>query len=257
MNDSERVKNVEIAFDLIEYLADGERKVGVREASRIFDVPKSTMQRIFNSLVYKGIVLMDKETDQYQLSYKIAKFASRFMFSNDLVTISSSVLRKLQEETGETVCLYVRVDHQITPILQYESQKDLRVTLKAGKPYPLNTGACGKLTSAYMIDTQEELNELLPYFSKLTEHSVVDPNDFMKELEIIKKQGYAISNSEMLEGVVALAVPILSEDQLVASIGLYGPSVRLHRDLIDIYIEKLIGAQKEITSKLSLMSLNK
>jgi IclR family acetate operon transcriptional repressor len=250
-NDSERVKNVEIAIDLIEYLSIEQKKIGVREASRLLNVPKSTIQRIFNSLSYKGIIISDKESDQYQLGFKIAKFASRFIDSNNLVTVSSPFLRQLQEETGETVCLYVRVDQQILPILQFESEEGLRVTLKVGRTYPLNTGACGKLISAYTINTQEELDSLLPYFSKMTENSVVDQHEFTRELETIKQQGFSISKAEMLEGVVALAVPILHKEQLVASIGLYGPEIRLNQDLVRSYLDKLKHAQHEISSRLT------
>lgn len=249
--DSERVKNVEIAIDLIEHLAGEQKKIGVREASRILDVPKSTIQRIFNSLAYKGIVMLDKESEQYQLGFKITKYASRFLDSNDLITVSSPVLRKLQEDTGETVCLYVRVDNQILPVLQYESEEGLRFSLKVGKPYPINTGACGKLISAYTINNQEDFNRLLPYFTRMTDNSVVDQDDFAMELETIRQQGYSISQGEILEGVVALAVPILHKGQLAASIGVYGPDVRLHRDLIQPYLDKLICAQKEISSRLS------
>lgn len=250
-SDGERVKNVEIALDLMEYLSTEQKKIGVREASRLLDVPKSTIQRIFNSLAHKGIVILDKESDQYQLSFKIAQFASRFIDANDLVTISSPVLRKLQEETGETVCLYVRVDYQILPILQFESEEGLRFSLNVGRPYPLNTGACGKVISAYTIETQEDFNMILPYFTQMTEHSVVDQHEFAKELESIKQQGYSISQGEMIEGVVALAVPILYKERLVASIGIYGPDVRLHQDLIGSYLDKLICAQLEISSRLT------
>lgn len=250
-SESERVKNVEIAIDLIEYLATEQKKVGVREASRLLDAPKSTVQRIFNSLAHKGILIWDKDSDQYQLSFKIAKFASRFIDANDLVTVASPVLRKLQEETGETVCLYVRVDTQIVPLLQYESEEELRFSLKVGKPYPLNTGACGKLISAYTIETEEDFNKLLPHFARMTEHSVVDQHELAKELEKIKQQGYAISQGEMLEGVVALAVPILQKKKLIASIGIYGPAIRIHQDLIGSYLDKLTHAQHKISSQLT------
>ena len=250
-NESERVKNVEIAIDIMEYLATEQKKIGVREASRLLDVSKSTIQRIFNSLAEKGMVLLDKDSGQYQLSFKIAKFASRFVDSNDLVTVSSPILRQLQKETGETVCLYVRAGYQILPILQYESEEDLRVSLKVGKPYPLNTGACGKLISAYTIETQEDYNKMQPYFARMTEHSVVDQQEFEQELATIKQQGYAISQAEMLEGVMALAVPILNKERLVASIGIYGPAVRLQRDQIRSILEKLNAAQKEISSRLT------
>ncbi len=250
-NDSERVKNVETAIDLIDYLSSEQKKIGVREASRLLDVPKSTIQRIFNSLAHKGIVMLDKELDHYQLGFKMAKYTSRFIDSNDLVTVSSPILRKLQKETGETVCLYVRVEHQILPLLQYESEEDLRVSLKVGRPYPLNTGACGKLISAYTIETQEELNRQLPYFTRMTEHSVIDKKEFAEELVTIKQQGYSLSQGEILEGVVALAVPILHKERLVAAIGVYGPEVRLRRDLIDSYLDKLTYAQHEISIRLT------
>jgi DNA-binding IclR family transcriptional regulator len=97
------------------------------------------------------------------------------------------------------------------------------------------------------------LTRLHPYFGKLTENSVVDQHQLAKELDTIKKQGYAISQGEKLEGVVALAVPIIKKDRLVAAIGVYGPEVRLNLELISSYLNKLICAQDEIASWLTSM----
>lgn len=241
---NERVKNVETALDLIEYLATEQKKVGVREASRILEVPKSTVQRIFNSLAHKGMVTFDSATERYQLSFSIMKYVSRFMDKNDLVTVSSPVLRELQREIGETVCLYVPVDNQIVPILQYESEEELRYSLKVGKPYPLNVGACGKLTAAYMED-QEQLKMVISSFEQEEAQQ-----KFANELVKIREQGYAISRGEILPGVEALAVPIIYKEKFIASIGAYGPSVRMDKDVIRLYLDKLIQTKDEISGKL-------
>ena len=59
-------------------------------------------------------------------------------------------------------------------------------------------------------------------------HSKLDPKSLTTELTKIRKQGYATSRDELIEGAVAVAAPFFnSAGQVTGSIAIFGPSVRL------------------------------
>lgn len=61
-----------------------------------------------------------------------------------------------------------------------------------------------------------------------TPSTITDPDDVLRELFIICKRGFAIGNEEFMDGMVAIAVPVLDTDgRFLAAIACHGPTVRL------------------------------
>ncbi|WP_067932465.1 IclR family transcriptional regulator [Alicyclobacillus kakegawensis] len=238
-----RVKNVDLALDILEYLASRDQKLGVREAARLFDVPKSTVQRIFNSLAAKGVVRLDESARQYALDYGILKLCHGFLGRNDLTAAAGPVLRGLRDDTDASVCLNVRVGVQTLTVLQFESRHPLRWSMRIGVPYPLNAGAGGKLLAAYSGLSEDQLRE---GFDPEYGTSRIDFATFLKQLESIRMQGYAISRGEMNPGVTALSVPIRDQQEVLAGIGLYQLDSRMTSAVIQDCIEKMQEAARRI-----------
>jgi DNA-binding IclR family transcriptional regulator len=248
MEARETIKNIEVALDLLEYISHNPDGIGVREASRLTEVPKSTVQRIFNSLLAKGMVALNPLTEQYVLDAGILRIATRYQEQNNLLVVSDEILSKLRDEVNETVCLHVLVNDQLLPILQHKSHKELSWLLTVGKFYPLNSGATGRVCMAYM--PEEKLRQLIPSFRKITPKTIMDPEQIIETARSVRNQSYAISHGEISEGAIGTAAPILDrKGELIAVIGLYGPEFRIQPNL-DNYLQKLLAAKEEIQQKL-------
>ncbi|MCL6599481.1 MAG: IclR family transcriptional regulator [Alicyclobacillus macrosporangiidus] len=242
-DEQERVKNVDVALDILEYLASRDKQLGVREAARLLDVPKSTVQRIFNSLAAKGVVRLDESTRQYALDYGILKLCHGFLGGNDLSAAAGPVLRDLRDATDASVCLNVRVGVQTLTVLQFESRQPLRWSMRIGVPYPLNAGAGGKLLAAYSGLSVDELRKGFdPDFGT----SRANFDTFVNQLEPIRTQGYAISRGEMNPGVTALSVPVFDQQEVVAGIGLYQLDSRMTDAVIKECLQKMQEAARRI-----------
>ncbi len=61
----------------------------------------------------------------------------------------------------------------------------------------------------------------------LYRHTLVDPELLLADLALARARGYAMSNSEHVEGVVSVAAPIFDHTgKAIGAIGLFGPSSR-------------------------------
>jgi DNA-binding IclR family transcriptional regulator len=75
------------------------------------------------------------------------------------------------------------------------------------------------------------LREILSHakLTGFTEHTITDPRLLREELRRVRTTGYAVSCSELEEGIDAVAAPIFDHlGSVVASVSIGGPSERCH-----------------------------
>ena len=167
----------------------------MREASRRFDIPKSTTQRIMNTLLEAEMVEFNERTQSYSLGNGILKFMSPYVNKNSLIALAKADMDKLRDELGETIGLHSQVDGMQILAHQSESNRELKWSLEVGKMYPLNSGASGKTLLAYMSEKQFE--KAKSRFAKVTDKTP-DEEKLLEELEKIRKLGYSVSRGEFL-----------------------------------------------------------
>ncbi|MDQ0218640.1 IclR family transcriptional regulator [Peribacillus cavernae] len=242
------IKHVEKTIELIEYLSLEVSDIGVREASRILDVSKSTMQRILNSLLEKQIVSFNEKTQNYSLDFGVLRLALPFFDKNILKTVSEKFLEELRDEVGETVGLHIHLNDKQIVVHQFESKNELRWSIPVGKSYPMNVGASGKALLAFM--DAETFERAKQHFSIETQFSQIGET-LIRELEYVREVGFSITREEISVGVMGIAVPIFQNNQVAASLSIYGPVARLGLLNIEELVDRLKEKSQLISEKLS------
>jgi DNA-binding IclR family transcriptional regulator len=64
---------------------------------------------------------------------------------------------------------------------------------------------------------------------RLTDATICDAKELEKELERIRKRGYAFDREEYALGVSCIAAPLLQDGQIVAAVGISLPTDRFKR----------------------------
>ncbi len=105
-------------------------------------------------------------------------------------------------------------------------------------------GASGRAILAYAVNDASELKSYAT-------GSPIDLTRYPAELAQIRKRGYAISKDELIEGAVAVAAPFFNGTGRVAgSIGVFGPSARLHAAQMEAYGLLLLQEAKVLSKAL-------
>ena len=147
--------------------------------------------------------------------------------------------------SGETIGLLVAVKDQAVCLDMVESQHPLRCSFTKGRGLPLARGASAKSLLAFMPAAR--LQAALGY---LAGEAGMDPARLSGELETIRGQGYAVTDSEVDAGVWGVSVPIFQRaHQAVASITLMAPSTRAAQRP-QALIDMTVGAARRISLKL-------
>jgi DNA-binding IclR family transcriptional regulator len=117
---------------------------------------------------------------------------------------------------------------------------ELQALVFVGQRSPLYSGASAKALLAFLPD--EEIDHILATESiqKMTANTLTNKEEIWREVRQIRKQGYAISNQERVEGAFSISFPIFNmEKRVVASLTITIPTVRVKEGDLPRYIRAL------------------
>ncbi|PQZ60765.1 IclR family transcriptional regulator [Achromobacter sp. MYb9] len=205
------------------------------------------------STLYRQVALLKRwgfvaeHEGEYGPGPLCVQLAWGFDQSSFLIHEAQPDMTALAAASGETIGLLVAVKDQAVCLDMVESQHPLRCSFTKGRGLPLARGASAKSLLAFM--PQARLQTALAY---LAAEAGVDAARLADELETIRAQGYAVTDSEVDAGVWGVSVPIFQRpNQAVASITLMAPSTRAAQRpqaLIDL----TVGAARRISDRLKV-----
>lgn len=158
--------------------------------------------------------------------------------------------------SGETVLLTaIGPDGRTSVCLErVESRNPLRLSVVPGLRVPLHAGASQKALLAYMSDA--ELHAFIDGgLPALCDATITDPVALKKELQAIRRRGWATSYQETNLGLWGIAITLLDSDtKAVAAVGLAGPRARLPRSRVSEVLHVLDEGARAIAASRALMT---
>ena len=126
----------------------------------------------------------------------------------------------------------------------------MQVTHEIGEPLPAHISAGSKAILAF--SSPETVARFVKEgMSSYTEYTITDPIAFQKELNRIRKRGYAIDRQELYIGLVAVAAPIFNlEGEAAAAITVVGPKYELGDSVDSALADQVKRAAQNISSEL-------
>jgi DNA-binding IclR family transcriptional regulator len=225
------------AADVLTALAQSsERRLGVTDLARSLGLSKAVVYRLLTSLRVKGLVEYDEETRRYQLGHQSLLIGSAYLEKLDFRDMAHGVLVNLSEATDETATLSVRTGWERVYVDQVAPDRDIRMVVPIGRPFPLHAGSSSKALLAFLSDAEQERYLSDPgRLTAVTATTVTDVDGLRRELKTIRECGYATSRGERQAGAASIAAPLLGrEGEPVAVISLCGPVERFGDRLTDV-----------------------
>lgn len=213
---------------LMELLMEDGGELGIREIAQRVSVPRSTVQRMLDSLEACGWLIQDTKTQRYRVALRLLLFSNEWRLYQELVRQSREVMLDLCHATYQTILLLRLEGQQGICLNRVEPERTIRLVAETGKRFPLHAAACGKILLAYSPpDLQERV--LSSPLESFTTHTITDPNLLREELSRIRERGHAYSQEEMTVGAAEVAVPLLfrNSGSLVAALSIAGPAFDL------------------------------
>jgi IclR family transcriptional regulator, acetate operon repressor len=218
------------------------------ELARAIGSSGSAVHRILTALKNKGLIQQTEENGSYSLSWSILGLTQRLTAEADIRTLSRSYIAQLRDLTEETVTLNVKSGFQRVCIDRMEGTHEVRWHQEIGRVSPLYTGATGRAMLAYFPPEELELFWRTVELRRLTPYTTVKREELLKELALIRKQGYAVGTQDRILGIAAIAAPIFDVGEHVgAALTIAGPSERCSRKRMRDWVEPLRSATADIS----------
>lgn len=218
------VETTRKSLRLVEALkeADG---AGVTELADQLDMSKSVVHNHLSTLREEGYVV--KRDGDYALSLKFLELGGYTRKQMDLYRVARPEIDQLAEETGELVNLMTENRGLGVYLYRAKGKEAVDLNTYTGCQTYLHSTALGKcILSQIPAERRREIFDEhgLP---PATEKTITDPDRLEERLEQVQEQGYAIDDSELLEGLRCVAAPIIGEDGVIGAISISIPAGRL------------------------------
>lgn len=239
------------ALGLLVLLGDEPRGASAAEISRRAELPFSTTYRLLGSLARDGFVDYEPDGRRYHLGLRIFQLGQRVSNHHGFAGAAMPVLRRVTEQTGEATILSVRDGHHHLTVNKVDGPQMFRVTSDPGHLGSLSATAVGKALVAFAEGAErEKLLAELP-LEQLTEKSITDRDAFRREIDQVRRQGYAVMDEENEIGMRAVAVPLLNgQGHAFASLATAVPVFRLSLEELKAHVPLLQDAAAELAARL-------
>lgn len=237
MNEKKTIRSVERALDILLCFLK-KSPLSLTEIAQMTQLNKSTVYRLLATLEEKGFLMRDSETEKYQLGFRIWELSVSLDSSKDLAILFLPEMEQLRDQLDETVSLYIRDGYERIRIQAVESKQAIRRVAPVGARMSLAVGASSKVLMAFT--ESQVLNEAI---RSSAWPEGVDLEQYQKQLQEIRKTGYAISIEEREAGTAAISMPIFSrKGQIVAALAVSGPVHRMNEQKMKQFLPELKNA---------------
>lgn len=243
------VQSLDRAILLLEELAMHQDGCGVTYLSNLTGLHKSTVHRILNSLMVKGYIEKETETDKYFLGIKLLYLGSAILDRLDIRKVSKPLLEELCSSTGEVVHLSILDNGEAVYIDKVESpNKSIRMYSQIGKRVPLHCTGVGKILLAWLPDKDVEYILRKKGMKAFTSNTITDLETMKKHLKLIRKIGYAFDEIEHEEEIRCVAAPIYDiKGKVIASVSVSGPVLHVTKDRMPELTKEVVKTAKNIS----------
>lgn len=197
---------------------DQHRRLTLTELAARARVPVPTALRIARQLVDGGA--LDRGPDgRYVVGRRLWDIGLLAPVQTDLREVAAPFLQDLQAATRATVHLAERDGDQALYLDRLSGRSSVPVVSRVGSRLPLHSTGVGKVLLAHApADVQDAVMRKLTRF---TTYTVTSPAVLRRQLDRVRRVGYATTTEEMTLGACSVAVPVAGPDgRAVAALGL-------------------------------------
>jgi DNA-binding IclR family transcriptional regulator len=232
-------QTVQKALNLLEALVRSGQPRRLTELSRELGLTKPNVYRLLSTLTALGYVKKDPATTLYSPTLKLWEMGSMLVRDVDLVTLAGPRIRRLCEETRESVQLAVFDAGFAVYVDKVDSPQPVKAMTNIGSRVPATVTSTGKALLAWLPSSA--LDQAMANLKRYTPLTLMKRQEIEHDLEETRARGYAVNRGEFREGVAGIAAPIRDRhNQVVAAVALWGSD------------RSILGPQRENLAKMAL-----
>ena len=189
------------------------------EAARATGLTRAATRRFLLTLSDLGYVRSDGR--RFELTPRVLELGYAFLSSQSLPEVAEPHLERLVSEVHESSSVSVLDGDDIVYVARVPTSRIMRVSISVGTRFPAYATSMGRVLLAGMAP--EELDAYLARAEllRLSSRTITSEDELRSALDRVRRQGWALVDQELEQGLRSLAAPIRDRGgRVVAAVNL-------------------------------------
>ncbi|HET9651098.1 MAG TPA: IclR family transcriptional regulator [Usitatibacter sp.] len=220
------MKTADRTLRVFEGFSELGRPATLSELARYLSIPVSSCYGLLRALEERGYVYAVEPRSTYFPTARLMQVARRIADSDPLGAKVAPALRKLRDETGETVVLAKRRDTEVVFLDVLESPSTIRYVARVGETRELHATSLGRaLLSLVPAGERAALLRRLAY-RRLTARTAASQKAVEAAIAAGEARGAFLNFGESVPDLYAIACPVVVDGKPYA-VAVIGPGKRI------------------------------
>jgi IclR family pca regulon transcriptional regulator len=244
------VRSLERGLAVIRAFDADHPELTLSEVARACGLTRAAARRFLLTLADLGYVRADART--YRLTPRVLELGYSYLSSLSLAQIAEPHLEQLVESTRESSSLCVLDGDDIVYVARVPARRIMSAAITVGTRFPAYVTSVGRVILAGLPDEELELRLSGAELAPLTARTIVSADLLRAELERVRRQGYAVVDQELEEGLRSIAAPVRDRGgEVVAAVNIPVQAGRttlaaVRRDLLPALLETVAGIEADL-----------
>lgn len=199
------------------------------EVARSCDLTRAAARRFLLTLADLGYVHTDGR--RFRLTPRVLELGYSYLSSYTLPQIAEPHLEQLVAQVRESSSLCVLDGDDIVYVARVPTRRIMTASITVGTRFPAYVTSVGRVILAHLPDEEAEVRLAQAELKPLTARTITSPDALRAELRRVRRQGYAMVDQELEEGLRSVAAPVRDRDgEVVAAVNI---AVHAGRNSVD------------------------
>lgn len=223
---SDFVQSLDRGLAVIRAFGPGRERLSLSDVARETGLTRAAARRFLLTLVALGYVRSDGR--EFSLRPRVLELGYAYLSGLAMPEIASPYLEELVAQVRESSSISVLDGHQIVYVARVPTKRIMTVAISVGTRFPAYATSMGRVLLAGL--SEDELERYLAEAERepFTSRTQTDPGRLREVIREVRRQGYAIVDQELEEGLRAIAAPIHGAgDAVIAAINVSAHASRV------------------------------
>lgn len=251
--DSDFVQSLDRGLAVIRAFGPDRERLSLSEVARATGLTRAAARRFLLTLVRLGYVRSDGR--EFSLRPRVLELGYAYLSGLAMPEVAAPHLEELVARLRESSSISVLDGHHIVYVARVPTKRIMTVAISVGTRFPAFATSMGRVLLAGL--SEEELDRYLAEatLEPLTAQTVTDPGQLREIVREVARQGYAVVDQELEEGLRAIAAPIRgSGDGVAAAINVSAHASRvsleaMRTDLLPALLETARQIEADLKSQ--------
>jgi IclR family transcriptional regulator, pca regulon regulatory protein len=253
VRNSDFVQSLDRGLAVIRAFGPDRERLSLSEVARATGLTRAATRRFLLTLVKLGYVRSDGR--EFSLRPRVLELGYAYLSGLAMPEVAAPHLEELVARVRESSSISVLDGQHIVYVARVPTKRIMTVSISVGTRFPAYATSMGRVLLAGM--SPEDLDHYLAEadLQPITASTVTDPEQLREIVSEVSKQGYAIVDQELEEGLRAIAAPIRGTNGTVtAAINLSAHASRvtlaaMRADLLPALLETASRIEADLRSQ--------